>query len=106
MVPDYEGTLDDSIEEMKIGMPVNLGWDMSGDVVDVLDECSEVLAGLGGEIVEAALPDMDEISALANVILKAEASAVHAQWLRECPEKYSDTVRRRIDEGFHISAVN
>ena len=64
----------------------------------------EVLRGLGAVVSDVQIPLLD--SGLRVNILQAEASAYHAQWLRESPEKYSDQVRGLLLWGLTLSAAD
>jgi aspartyl-tRNA(Asn)/glutamyl-tRNA(Gln) amidotransferase subunit A len=54
--------------------------------------------------VEVDPPDFDALSAHCLVVMQAEASAQHAQWMRERPEDYSSAVRARLEAGYAIPA--
>ena len=65
----------------------------------------EALAGEGATFVEVEPPDVDTLSAHCTVIMQAEASAQHAQWMRERPGDYSPVVRARLEAGCAIPAT-
>ena len=56
--------------------------------------------------VEAEPPDFDALSAHCLVVMQAEASAQHAQWMRERPGEYSSAVRARLEAGYAIPAAS
>jgi aspartyl-tRNA(Asn)/glutamyl-tRNA(Gln) amidotransferase subunit A len=105
-VPDYEAHLKDSVRGMRIGIPTSYFYDavdeeMQAAVMASLDIFSE----LGAEIVEVDIPDLEQIYELAQVGLKAEASAIHEEWLRTRPQDYSDGIRGELESGLLIPAV-
>ena len=55
--------------------------------------------------IEVEAPDFDTLSAHCLVVMQAEASAQHAQWMRERPGDYSSAVRVRLEAGFAIPAT-
>jgi len=55
--------------------------------------------------VEVEPPDFDLLSAHCLTVMQAEASAQHAQWMRERQEDYSSAVRVRLEAGFAIPAA-
>lgn len=106
-VEDYERDLAAGIEGLKIGIPTNYFLDgASAEIRSALTESLDVLRSLGATLRYVKVPDLYEINELSMILQKAEASAIHAKWLSKCQEEYSSTTRIRIDEGFHISAVD
>jgi aspartyl-tRNA(Asn)/glutamyl-tRNA(Gln) amidotransferase subunit A len=71
-------------------------------VVDAVEAALGVLRALGADVRDIPLPMLD--AGLRLNTLAVEASAYHFQWLRECPEKYSDEVRRLLLYGLTIPA--
>jgi aspartyl-tRNA(Asn)/glutamyl-tRNA(Gln) amidotransferase subunit A len=70
------------------------------EVVAAVDAALDVLRGLGADVRDINLPLLD--AGLRLNTLSVEASAYHAQWLRECPEKYSDAVRTLLLWGLTV----
>ena len=54
---------------------------------------------------EVEAPDFDLLSAHCLTVMQAEASAQHAQWMRERSQDYSSAVRVRLEAGYAIPAV-
>jgi len=55
--------------------------------------------------VEAEPPAFDTLSAHCITVMQSEASAQHAQWMRERPGDYSSAVRARLEAGFAVPAA-
>ena len=55
--------------------------------------------------VEVEPPDFDLLSVHCLTVMQAEASAQHAQWMRERQADYSSAVRVRLEAGFAIPAA-
>lgn len=62
-------------------------------------------AKLLGNATEIEPPPFDTLSAHCLTIMQAEASAQHAQWMRERQHDYSSAVRVRLEAGFAIPAT-
>ncbi len=54
---------------------------------------------------EVEAPEFDLLSAHCLTVLQAEASAQHAQWMRERSQDYSSAVRARLEAGYAIPAA-
>ena len=57
------------------------------------------------KLVEVEPPPFDLLSAHCLTVMQSEASAQHAQWMRERPQDYSSAVRARLEAGFAIPAA-
>lgn len=71
-------------------------------VAQAVESAIEALRGLGAEVRDVQIPMLD--AGFRVSILQAEASAYHAQWLRERPQDYSDQVRTLLLWGLTIPA--
>ena len=65
-----------------------------------------VFEGLGAELVEVDVGDMNAISALAAAVMGPEAATLHAGWLRDRPQDYGAQMRARCEIGFQFSGVD
>jgi aspartyl-tRNA(Asn)/glutamyl-tRNA(Gln) amidotransferase subunit A len=54
---------------------------------------------------EVEPPEFDLLSAHCLTVMQAEASAQHAQWMRERSQDYSSAVRVRLEAGYAIPAA-
>lgn len=75
------------------------------DVERCVGSALDDLRRLGHRIGVARWPKMTEVIALAEVLHKAEASAIHDRMLRTQAQEYGSFVRERFEEGLAISAV-
>jgi aspartyl-tRNA(Asn)/glutamyl-tRNA(Gln) amidotransferase subunit A len=96
---------DYSQDKKEIRIAVSSGW-----IERNVDEqvAAAVLAAaktLDRNPIEVEPPDFDTLSAHCLVLMQAEASAQHAQWMRERPGDYSSAVRARLEAGFAIPAT-
>lgn len=59
----------------------------------------------GAPLREIGPPPFDLLSAHCLTVMQAEASAQHAQWMRERQQDYSSAVRVRLEAGFAVPAA-
>ena len=105
-VPDYEAALAEGAEGLRIGVPTNYFYDLATDEVRTLMEQSlDVFRAAGAKVVEVAVPDIERINHLSNIILSCEASAIHEPWIANRPDDYQAQVRSRYEPGLHVPAV-
>jgi aspartyl-tRNA(Asn)/glutamyl-tRNA(Gln) amidotransferase subunit A len=105
-VPDYEATLENSVRGLKVGVPTNYFYDnVEPEMRAALEASLEVFRGLGADVVEVAVPDLAPAYELAQVGLRAEAAAMHEEWLRTRPDDYSIGIRSELEGGLLIPAV-
>jgi len=108
-VPDYGAMLGESVRGLRIGVIRHF---YTRDVVanpeqvEALDAAVKLLAGSGAETREITLPALQDFGACGQIILAAEAYAVHEQWLKERPEDYGARARERLLAGATLRAVD
>jgi aspartyl-tRNA(Asn)/glutamyl-tRNA(Gln) amidotransferase subunit A len=80
--------------------------DMPADpeVATALDTVARVLAEAGATVTTVELPDLQRFSLVSRIILQAEGWATHSSWLREQPESYCKSTRRRLLPGAFLTA--
>src|SRR5258708_28444572 len=108
-VPDYGALLGQDVRGLRIGVIRHFyTGDVAGDPeqVEALDIAVKLLAEAGAEISEITLPALQDFSACGQIILAAEAYAVHEQWLKERPEDYGARARERLLAGATLRAVD
>ncbi|MBT8445767.1 MAG: amidase [Gammaproteobacteria bacterium] len=104
-VPDYEAGIGREIAGLRIGRPRNHFYEhCTAELKRLLDDSLRVFEHLGAEIVDVDAPECEHMMELSRAVLYPEGAALHAQWLRECPEDYSPQVRVRVATGFGIPA--
>ncbi|MDP6706869.1 MAG: amidase [Alphaproteobacteria bacterium] len=105
-VDDYEASLEAGIAGTTIAVARTYGSiEVVPEVAAASAESLAVLTDLGAETVEVDLPDPAELSALSNIVSRAEAAASHRQWIRTRRQDYSPQVRRRMEVGHMIPAT-
>ncbi len=103
---NYEALLDGTIGTLRIGVPDRYFFDdLDSDVASCLQSALGELRACGAQIVPVDVPNMDTINSLAQLVMAVEAAVLHRKWIEATPEKYSEQVRNRIDQGYTYSAV-
>jgi Asp-tRNA(Asn)/Glu-tRNA(Gln) amidotransferase A subunit family amidase len=77
----------------------------SGWVDDLDRETAAAWSEFGAGLPGVALPDRVHMSDLAITIQSAEATALHRDWMRRFPDRYSADVFARLKAGLEVLAV-
>jgi aspartyl-tRNA(Asn)/glutamyl-tRNA(Gln) amidotransferase subunit A len=105
-VPDWMAQLARPIAGMRIGRPRQYFYDdCDGEIAAALDASLEVFRQLGATVVDVDLPDMAAWNAAGVMIIGAEATAAHGNWLRTRPQDYSEQLRGRLEQGLAVPAT-
>ena len=107
-VPDYTAMLGHGVKGLRIGVIRHFyTTDVAGDPeqVKAIDAAVSLFAEAGAEISEIALPPSQDFSACGQIILAAEAYAVHEPWLKEKPRVHGARARERL-RGAALRAVD
>jgi aspartyl-tRNA(Asn)/glutamyl-tRNA(Gln) amidotransferase subunit A len=105
-VPDYVAALERPVKGLRIGVPTSYFYDDADEHVErLVRESLDVFRSLGCVTVDMVMPDVETWNQAATAIIAAEAAALHANWLRERPQDYSDQVRARLELGAAVSAT-
>ncbi len=90
-----------------IGLPRNFFFEKLDLQVDnAVHLMAYTAQDLGARLREVRLPDGDQVNAIAQVSLLAEAAAVHEPYLRKRRAAYGDDVRALLDMGRLIPATD
>ena len=105
-VDDYEAACGRQIDGLRIGVPKSYSEvEPAADVARAMTESLKVLADLGAEIVELAVPDTAPLNPLSTIVTRSEAATIHRDWLIHRRDDYSPQVRRRLEIGLAIPAT-
>lgn len=88
-----------------IGVLDSLMAEADSDVLRCVNNAVKDLSGKNFQINSVNWADVENVQALAELTHKAESTALHDHSVRKSPDKYSDAIRRRFEEGTMISAV-
>ncbi|MBI4893938.1 MAG: amidase [Acidobacteria bacterium] len=107
-VPQYlpaEGEV--SLAGLKIGLPQNFFFEKLDPQVDnAVHFLAYTAQDLGAELVEVRLPDGHQLNVVSQVLLLAEAAAVHEPYLRKQRAAYGADVAALLDMGRLIPATD
>ena len=105
-VPDLTALDDVSLAEVTIGVPgdaVLAAVDPA--VAGLITASHRVLQTCGATLREVGFPDLERMADIGETIVKAEAAAMHRNWIATRPQDYATQVRVRIEAGFYIPAT-
>jgi aspartyl-tRNA(Asn)/glutamyl-tRNA(Gln) amidotransferase subunit A len=108
-VPDFSAALGQGVKGLKIGVIRHFYTsDLEGhpEMIAAIDAAVALLAGQSAEVREITLPPLQDFSACGQVILAAEAYAVHEAWLKQRPQDYGARGRERLLAGAGLSAAD
>jgi aspartyl-tRNA(Asn)/glutamyl-tRNA(Gln) amidotransferase subunit A len=105
-VGDYLAALTGDLRGLRLGVAANFFFDdVSPEVERAVREAVKVLAGLGAELREVALPFIEYAGPAATAISLAEAAAFHRPLLAERAPDYGFDVRARLEFGLWLPAA-
>jgi aspartyl-tRNA(Asn)/glutamyl-tRNA(Gln) amidotransferase subunit A len=102
IAPGFVSNLSQPIKGLRIGRAFQEGCDP--EIAAAMQASLEVFRRLGATVVDIALPDFAELSALAAVLHQAESDPFHDEWFRTRPQDYSPQVRERLQKGRGVLA--
>jgi aspartyl-tRNA(Asn)/glutamyl-tRNA(Gln) amidotransferase subunit A len=108
-VPDYSAMLGPSVKDLRIGVIRHF---YTRDVVanpeqvEALEAAVTLFGEAGARISEVRLQSLQDFSACGQIILAAEAYAVHEPWLKERAQDYGARARERLLAGAALRAVD
>jgi aspartyl-tRNA(Asn)/glutamyl-tRNA(Gln) amidotransferase subunit A len=105
----YAGALDGPVAGLRVGVPRSLIESNQGiepDVLTAFNAALGVLAGLGMEIVDVALPDIEHLGGTRYIVMLCEAAAYHGPWLRSRFAEYGTGFREIIPAGLMFTAAD
>jgi len=106
-VPDYTARLRDDVTGLRIGVdPQRTLSGIHQEVRAAFQKSLAVLKDLGVEIMEVSVPRVEKGVEAALIILMAEATSIHEDFLRARPGDYQPDVRARLEKGFGIRGID
>lgn len=108
-MPDYAAGLAQGVKGMRIGVIRHFyTTDMEAhpEQIAAIEAAVGLLAGMGAEVSEIRLPPLQDYAACGQIIMAAEAFAVHERWLKQRPEDYGARARERLLAGAVLSAAD
>ena len=105
-VPDMLEDIDKGVEDVRIGLDLQYATkDIDPELAEAVLAGVKVLEGLGAEIVEVELPDMDPYVAAWPVLCSAEAVAAHKATYPSGRDDYGPWFRGWLDKGAKVTGA-
>ena len=99
-VSNYTTKLTGEIKGLRLGVPARFFPDYTDpEVKNAFDAAVKVLADLGAQVEEVALPALDDAWSIAQVIMNGEANVWHEPYLQTQAEDYAPQVRKFLERG-------
>jgi aspartyl-tRNA(Asn)/glutamyl-tRNA(Gln) amidotransferase subunit A len=108
-VPDYAASLGEGVKGLRVGVIRQFYTkDIAAhpEMAAAVEAAARCFAEAGAEIHEIHLPPLQDLSSCGQVIMLAEAYAVHERWLKERPEDYGARGRERLLAGAGLRAAD
>ncbi len=91
---------------LRVGVVSGAFADRTGaEVAGAAADAVAVLAGLGAEVTDLQLPDLDRCDAAATVLTWAEVAAVHRPAFVRAPELYASSMRARLEVALAVGGT-
>ena len=104
-VPDYRLDLGRSLAAIRVGVPNNSYFTaIDPGIAALLEQSRAVLAKLGAIIVAVETPDPEPLTSLALTVSRAEAAAIHGDWLAKRAADYGPGIKESMEVGLFVSA--
>jgi aspartyl-tRNA(Asn)/glutamyl-tRNA(Gln) amidotransferase subunit A len=104
-VPDYAAALSGDIRGLRLGIPREYFFDMlDPEVEGAVRQAIETLRGLGASVHDVSWPSLRYATLTALILVLAEASAFHEQWVRTRPQDYDPDIALRLKWGLLLPA--
>jgi amidase len=105
-VPDMLAGLGRGVGGVRIGYDPNHPSDVDAEIAAAVDAGVAVLAGLGAEIVELEMPDLDPYVLAWPILCTAEAVVAHAATYPSRKDEYGPWFRSWLDIGASVSGAD
>ncbi len=103
--PDFVS--EPSLHGRRIGVPANFYFENLAPEVEAATRAALAeMEMLGAELIEVAVPDIEEFNAIARLVQIAEASSIHVNSLDSRREDYGDDQQTLLDQGRFVTAVD
>ncbi|MGG5808004.1 amidase [Falsiroseomonas sp. CW058] len=103
-VPDAEAALDGNIRGVAVTVVEEFLDSAAEEVVAPFEAALAVLAARGARIRRVSVPAMRAVHACNALLARAEAAAIHAEWMRHRAGDYAAHLSGRLHPGFAVPA--
>ena len=106
-LPKIDLPAEPKLSRYRIGLPSNYYFDrVEPDTAKAVRAAVEKLRGLGAEILDVEIPDIEDFTVLSRLILLPEATAVHRRRLRSHRADIGPDVLALLDQGQFVLATD
>ncbi len=107
-VPDYVAAATRvDVRGLRLGIPRGFfDANLDGDVARLIDAAAQAFRGLGAEVIEVAMPDLDAINAAGFLLTWGDVIGVHGAWMRERATDYTAQTRGRVEVTLAAGAAD
>jgi len=106
-VPRIDLPPEPSLKGMRIGVPRNYYFDhLQPEVEASVRAAVKTLAGLGAEVQEIEIPEIEEFTVIGRLILLPEATALHRRYLSTRRADIGPDVLAMLDQGQFVLAAD
>ncbi len=103
----YAAAIQGDVRGMKVGVPRSFFGPLVDPKVEAeFDRALGRLQAAGCEVEDAALDVLEDVYQVWLPIRRAEATAFHLKWLKASPELYGEDVRKLLELGKDVLAVD
>jgi Asp-tRNA(Asn)/Glu-tRNA(Gln) amidotransferase A subunit family amidase len=105
-VPDYTDGLDNGVRGFRLGIDRTQFFSahLTLPVRQAVDGALRVFQELGSVLIDVKTPPIDQAAVAGGILLMADVSSYHWNWLRARPSEYEPGTRRMLRLGELISA--
>lgn len=105
-VPDMLAGIDRGVDGIRLGFDAQYATgDIDPEVAEAVLAAVKVLEGLGADVVEVKLPDVDQYVAAWPVLCSAEAAAAHEATYPSRKDDYGPWFRGWLDKGAKVTGA-
>ena len=106
-VPDFFAEMSLPLSSGRVGVPRSFFRDrLDPAVEDNFSSFTSRLKDIGCSLADADLDFLDSAYDMWLPIRKAEATSFHLRWLQSSPELYGEDVRKLLEEGVDVRAID
>lgn len=106
-VEDYVAALDAPLEKGVLGVPGAAVWaELDPQIAGALEAAAKVYTGMGFELRELDLGDVELTNSVARTLSSAEGAAFHKAWLDDRAHDYGAQTRARLEFGLSVTATD
>lgn len=104
---DFTYGLDEGVKGLRMGIIKNYFFDViDREVKEAVLHACKVLEGLGADVEEVNLPELEHSRSISSTIVGAEAAAYHESNFKARPQDYGDDVRARLEVAYLLRATD